>query len=94
MEEIKILTLIFFKTSSLGLGNIVNGLIGGVASDDRRYIEYVDGTIMADGNFYDVSGQFFGTVYDTGVNIANCLMIRYVCISHFSFRLDRVKTKQ
>ena len=68
------------------MGNIINGMIGGVASEDRRYIEYVDGSIMADGFFYDVSGQFFGDVYNTGVNIANCLMIGFEFVN-FTFRV-------
>jgi hypothetical protein len=50
-------------------------MIGGVQTADRRYLEYADGSIMADGNFYDANTQLFGDVYGTGGNIATCLTI-------------------
>jgi len=43
-----------------------NGLIGAFQSADRRYLEYVDGSIMNDGSFSDVGSHFFGDVYGTG----------------------------
>ena len=50
------------------------GLIGVFQSPERTYLEYIDGSIMADGSFYDVSGTFFGAVYGGG-NPSSCFMI-------------------
>ena len=66
----------FLQTSALGQGlDNGYGLIGAIQSKDRRYLEYVDGSIMHNGQFYDVSAQYFGDVYGTGGNLADCLMI-------------------
>lgn len=46
----------------------VQALIGAFQSQDRRYIEYVDGSIMTDGYFSDVDGHFFGDLYSTNQN--------------------------
>lgn len=32
---------------------------------ETRYVDYVDGSIMTDGTFYDVAGQSFGQVFLT-----------------------------
>ena len=50
--------LIFFQTSALGQGfDNFYALIGGFQTQDRRYLEYVDGSSMFDGLFYDADGQ-------------------------------------
>ena len=51
------------------------GMIGAFQTPDRRYLDFVDGSIMTDGFFNSVAGQFFNNVYGTRVDIASCLMI-------------------
>ena len=55
--------------------NMYQALIGAFQSQDRRYIEYVDGSIMTDGYFYDVRGQFFSDLYSTNQNGSRYLII-------------------
>jgi hypothetical protein len=50
-------------------------MIGAFQTPDRRYLEFVDGSLMTDGFFSSVSSQFFGTVYGTGTDNIACLMI-------------------
>jgi len=56
--------------------NNFQALIGAFQSQDRRYIEYVDGSLMTDGFFSDVRGQFFGKLYSTNQNGSTYLMIK------------------
>ena len=49
--------------------NNVNVTIGAFQTPDRRYLEYVDGSLMNDGLFNDVGMTFFGDVYGTGENV-------------------------
>jgi hypothetical protein len=68
--------------------NIYQALIGAFQSQDRRYIEYVDGSLMTDGFFSDVSGKFFGKLYSTNQNGSTYLMIKpdgniYPCYGGF-----------
>ena len=58
----------------LGYKNF-QALIGAFQSQDRRYIEFVDGSIMNDGYFSDVDGHFFGDLYSTDNNAIQYLMI-------------------
>jgi len=51
------------------------GMIGAFQTPDRRYLDFVDGSIMTDGFLNSVAGQFFNTVYGTGTDIASCMMI-------------------
>ena len=51
------------------------GLIGAFQTPDRRYLEYVDGSLMTDGFFSSVADQFFGGLYGTGADTFSCLMI-------------------
>ena len=53
----------------------LTGLVGAFETTDRRYIDFVDGSIMTDGYFNSVLNQFFGTLYNTGVNPFTCLAI-------------------
>jgi hypothetical protein len=50
------------------------GVIGAFQTIENTFLEYVDGSIMADGNFYDVSGQAFGAIYGGGWN-TDCMAI-------------------
>ena len=50
-------------------------MIGAFQSGDRRYLEYVDGSIMNDGSFSDVPSNFFGDVYGTGKTIFSMKML-------------------
>ena len=50
-------------------------LLGIFHNLDRRYVEYVDGSIMADGFFNDVKGQFFSDIYSTNQNVSTSFMI-------------------
>jgi hypothetical protein len=49
--------------------------VGAFQTIDRRYLDFVDGSIMTDGNFNTVLNQFFGSLYGTGVNTLSCLAI-------------------
>ncbi len=40
-----------------GQGSSITGLIGAIQTMNRPYIDYVDGTIMTDGNFNSPTGQ-------------------------------------
>ena len=79
----------FFKSSEVMQGyNNSQALIGAFQSQDRRYIEFVDGSIMTDGYFSDVDGHFFGDLYSTDNNAATYLMIStdgniYPCLGGF-----------
>jgi hypothetical protein len=64
-----------FQTSVLGQNVAMYGLVGALQTIDRRYIDFVDGSILTDGSFNSVSGQFFGSLYGTGSNVFSCLMI-------------------
>jgi len=55
--------------------NIFQALIGAFPNQDRRYVEYVDGSIMTDGYFADVKEHFFGDLYSTNKNSSTYLMI-------------------
>lgn len=57
------------KLSILSNVNNVNVTIGAFQTPDRRYLEYVDGSLMNDGLFNDVGMTFFGDVYGTGENV-------------------------
>ena len=51
-------------------------LIGAVASGNTRFLEYVDGTIMTDGHFSDVSNTWIGDIIkSSGNSITNCFRI-------------------
>ena len=48
-------------------------LIGAVASGNNRFLEYVDGSIMTDGHFSDVSNTWIGDILtSSGNRIVNC----------------------
>ena len=48
-------------------------LIGAIASGNTRFLEYVDGTIMTDGHFSDVSNTWIGDIIkSSGNSITNC----------------------
>ena len=50
-------------------------LVGIFQNQERRYVEYVDGSLMTDGFFNDVKGQFFSDIYSTDQNTSNHFMI-------------------
>ena len=45
------------QNSAIGQGSAMYGLIGAIQTQDRPYIDYVDGTIMADGTFNSPTQQ-------------------------------------
>ena len=50
------------------------GLVGAVPTGLTRFVEYVDGSIMADGNFSDASGTWIGDIL-YGTQPSDCFMI-------------------
>ena len=45
------------QNSAIGQGSAMYGLIGAIQTQDRPYIDYVDGTVMADGTFNSPTQQ-------------------------------------
>jgi hypothetical protein len=41
-------------------------IVGAFQTPDRRFLEYVDGSMMTDGIFYDWDQTFYSDIYGTG----------------------------
>ena len=56
-------------------GNTLSkGLVGAVPTGLTRFLEYVDGSMMSDGNFSDASGTWIGDIL-YGTQSTDCFMI-------------------